>query len=247
MQRGVHRNVFGQTAEVYASNVNREPSWIENFTSPTYTRTTGTASTPVFQTSVDKRYSNDGLGGRLNSSPQSQLGRERYVNTADISKSANLAIGGFYEPITPADTPVLDVNPRGKDRQLSQNWPGQQSPPERPPSAAEYRSLRNLSPAAFRRASLALEQVIMEIEEEAASQLPQSNPIDSNKIVENQTDDDEVVMPRSPRSGLRESAPIFSQAADVVSFLSVCQTEVEWRLSRISIHPCGRQDAGVLA
>lgn len=222
----MHRDNFGTTNGSWKDGPvsqadKRELSWIDDYAGRSSTPPSGVSSSPSLRSSPSKRYSNNVFGGRVQDYSRVRSsqrgGNGSSMSRPETTTSFSQAAESFYEPPTPEDGSFPVTSTRNSQRYSSQLSPGQLSPSERPPSAAEYRSLKSLSPAALRRASLALEQVILEIEEEAAHHPGRSDRMFSNKAAEDQADDDEIVMPRSPRSGVREATTSFGQqAADLV-------------------------------
>jgi serine/arginine repetitive matrix protein 2 len=148
-----------------------------------------------------KRYSNNLFGsGRMldYNYIRSRSGSQRSVLSATPAESGVVVQGNSRysdRPITPdgevnvdsSSTPSSSMNDKTPVvRSAPLNPPG---PYNHSPSAAEYRISRALNPAALKRASLALEEALKEIEEEIGEEA-----------------EDEIVMPRSvPASRRRYS------------------------------------------
>jgi serine/arginine repetitive matrix protein 2 len=153
-----------------------------------------------------KRYSNNLFGsGRMrdynyNRSPRGG-GSQRIVST-----ESGLSIKGYSDrPITP-DGDASVSSSSAQSSPMNDKTPVLRSAPLNPPgpyktSAADYRLSKTLNPAALKRASLALEEALKEIEEEIGEEA-----------------EDEIVMPRSApasRSRFSQQSRFSGDSAEV--------------------------------
>lgn len=152
-----------------------------------------------------KRYSNNLFGsGRMrdynyNRSPRSG-GSQRIVST-----ESGLSIKGYSDrPITPDGDASMSSSAQSSP--MNDKTPVLRSAPLNPPgpyktSTADHRISKTLNPAAFKRASLALEEALKEIEEEIGEEA-----------------EDEIVMPRSApasRSRFSQQSRFSGDSAEV--------------------------------